>query len=617
MNDNYTISYSYSTGGAAPQPTQPASEPPLFAFSPCETLDLPNGAVLLVGARQKKQMIVTRDVSIALSYCTSFRTLAAHAKYLTELMPELGGDMQGVQQVLEAIKQAGIFVSQSDYSALFPTETTPSEQPAASCVFIITCDRPAAVARLLDSMREGVDLCVHERLYLIDDSRSNESAQQNRELVGRFNNENTAHLHYFGQAERDNLIAQIGSLVPQSQEALGFLLERSQWEGQKTYGLARTLCLLLSVGKRAIVLDDDILCSALRAPFNSNGVTFKDGMCEAQFYPDAASWQQEATPHTQDPLKAHLHCLGLPVPQAVDLLQGKTINEGTHVEVLNRLTADSKVLITQCGTFGDPGTGDTSWCFSLTGDSLERLLASPRTVLEKISTRQYWLGRSCPTFSSRAMMSQLTGLDNTAILPPYFPAWRGEDLVFGAITQFLYPDSVVLSYDWAIPHLPLDERQGGLDWDPEMGDLSLLEEYLSANAPSDPTVSFTTQLNALVSLFNSLCESSDEHLAKLYRSGLAQDRANSVRELDQLQRQLNNDSSQWNDILESRKRKALEALAGDSIAIKIGGTTQNLSEQEIWQHVRRLVKSYADALIAWPAIRNAAAEIAAKNATPS
>lgn len=55
-------------------------------------------------------------------------------------------------------------------------------------------------------------------------------------------------------------------------------------------------------------------------------------------------------------------------------------------------------------------------------------------------------------------MSQLTGSDNRGFLPPYLPVMRGQDRLFGEVCQFLFPDSVALDLPFAVPHLPMPER---------------------------------------------------------------------------------------------------------------------------------------------------------------
>ena len=74
------------------------------------------------------------------------------------------------------------------------------------------------------------------------------------------------------------------------------------------------------------------------------------------------------------------------------------------------------------------------------------------------TTGHSWLGQNGHAFARTATMSQITGLDNSVSLPPYFPVFRGEDLLFGTMLRYLFPVGVVLDYDWGIPHLQLVRR---------------------------------------------------------------------------------------------------------------------------------------------------------------
>jgi len=56
------------------------------------------------------------------------------------------------------------------------------------------------------------------------------------------------------------------------------------------------------------------------------------------------------------------------------------------------------------------------------------------------------------------MMSQVTGLDHTIAMPPYYPNGRNEDFLFGEMLQYLYPRKAALDLPFATPHLPIPER---------------------------------------------------------------------------------------------------------------------------------------------------------------
>jgi len=620
MSSDYDISYSFTLNSQSPPARDPASTEDLYAFGACEEFNLGDGAVLLVSLARARQAVVTRDVAIALGHCREYRSLAGHARHLTQYMPELGGDEQGVRRVLESVRDNGLLESAADGAQRLADAPRDVAALPPSRVFLITCDRPDAVERLLESMLSGADLSRHRALFLVDASREEGNAARNRELVQNFNRTSPVDMRYFGAAEREALIDDLIRRLPDAEDAVRFLLDRRRWEGHATYGLSRTLCLLLSVGCRAIMLDDDVLCRAIDSPYRSDGLQFYEGMSEADFYPDPEAWMR-TPPRREDPLSGHLQCLGLGLGATLDKLglASPAPRQFEHSEerLLRRVAADSRVLITQSGTFGDPGTGDTAWAFSLTGDSLARLLAGPASVEDKLTHRQYWMGWSRPTFSGRANMSQVTGLDNSAALPPYFPAWRGEDLLFGALVEYLFPHAFVLNYAWAVPHLPTEARVGDATARADVaGGMSLLESYIAARRPGDYAPGPLERYPALVDILRALGESSDTELAAAYRRELGQARADAVRNLGDLLRKAPADNTQWRVMLEERRRVYLKALGDGDVPVRIGGVPADMPEHAIWDHFRQLASGFATALAAWPAIREAAAALDVNSAEP-
>lgn len=621
MSSDYDISYSFTLNSPSPPDRDSAPvEEDLYAFGACEEFNLGEGAVLLVSLSRARQAVVTRDVAIALGHCREFRSLAGHARHLTQYMPELGGDEQGVQRVLESVRDNGLLESAADGAERLADAPRGAAAPPPSRVFLITCDRPDAVERLLESMLSGADLSRHRALFLVDDSREEGNAARNRELVQDFNLTSPVDMRYFGTAEREALIDALVERLPHNEDAVRFLLDRRRWNGHATYGLSRTVCLLLSVGCRAIMLDDDVLCRAIDSPYRSEGLQFFEGMSEADFYPGPEAWMR-TPPRREDPLSGHLQCLGLGLGDTLDKLglasPAPQRFEHSEERLLRRVGADSRVLVTQSGTFGDPGTGDTSWAFSLSGDSLARLLAGPASVEDKLTHRQYWMGWSRPTFSGRANMSQVTGLDNSAALPPYFPAWRGEDLLFGAFVEYLFPHAFVLNYPWAVPHLPTDERVGDATARADVaGGMSLVENHIAARRPEEYAPGPLERYPALVDILRTLGGSSDAELAATYRRELGRERADAVRNLGDLLRKAPADNAQWRAMLEERRRVYLQALGDGDVPVRIGGVPADMPEHAMWEHFRQLASGFAAALAAWPAMREAAAALDVNSAEP-
>jgi hypothetical protein len=131
---------------------------------------------------------------------------------------------------------------------------------------------------------------------------------------------------------------------------------------------------------------------------------------------------------------------------------------GWDGELLARFTAQSPILMTQCGSWGDPGTGSGEWAYFLHQSSVQRLLALDSDLEQTLAARASWFGYRGPTISQYGTLSQLTGLANHTLLPPYLPVGRGEDIFFGLLLQRMYPTSAVLNEGWAIRHAPLEDR---------------------------------------------------------------------------------------------------------------------------------------------------------------
>ncbi len=589
MSD-YSLSYSFNT-------TTPPREEPLYALDECEELALPQGQVVLLNKHNGAQLTVTRDVSIALQFCSDFRSLEDHARHLVAKMPELGGNVADVTRVLASIRDAGLMCSADAICAPLEAQSQSSEL-APSRVFILTCDRPQAVERLLHSMNDHSDLTQHEGLYLIDNSREPHNADQNRQLLADLSSRLAIETNYVGRDEQESLLQQLEAAVPESRDSLRFLLDSQQWRSQPSYGLSRNWCLLLSAGKRCLMLDDDILCEGHKAPLASAGLAFSEGAREAAFFSDTQLQEQLASP-VQDPLVQHLGALGGTIQGAASALANRSIMgsdlTGYSIASARRLAANSRVLSTESSTLGDHGSANNFWMLQLEGDSLQRLAQSGDSAL---GSRKGWVGCSRPTFAPRPVISQLTGLDNSALLPPYFPAFRGEDILFGWMLSYLHPHSVALQLDCSVPHLPLEERDTALSPRPPGGPLGLLTRYLeqtSKTAGGD----IQTRLLKLSLSFQALAEVEPEALIAAYRSLSAAALGDIISILSEQLQAVGSQAGSLGERLEAARTEAFQGLQ----ALTPPQALENDSER---QELRRWAQGFAGALQHWPRIRGAA-----------
>ena len=436
----------------------------LFAFDDCKTYPLPDRKLLIRNPNNGKSAVIMPEVMTALAQCAKFATMENHIEAVTRAMPQLRDHPDQVRQVLDSMLQEGMMISARSLCDAFNAEEV-EEDPTAddpAIVAIITCDRPEALARLLDSIKEHGDPAGFEKLYVIDDSRNAENIERNQEVVGAFAAASPIETIHFDREKQRALMKDLIGKAPEQEASIRFLIDFERWKDKWTGGLARNYALLLSTGKRLMMLDDDVLFQVYEPHPRPKGIILRDEIREAQFFDEVGDWPGLKMRPELDPVKAHLYCLGLPLKKALGRLGVNGLLPehlaGCTVSEIRRLQADSPVVVTQCGSLGDPGIGNNTWLIELTGESRDKMLASEESVARAIANDNAWIGRKQPHIASRSNMSAITGVDNRQPVPPYFPIGRGEDRLFGIMLAALYPDCAVLDYPWAVPHIAVENR---------------------------------------------------------------------------------------------------------------------------------------------------------------
>jgi len=585
----------------------------LVAFINCEQVDLQNGSILLIHKYGNKQFVVASTVPVALGHCKTFRTLGEHASVIAANIPQLAGQEADIINVLTMVRDAGMMTTAESIADNISSVAGGPRSLAPSRAFIITCDRPDAVKRLLESMLHTGNLTRHEEIFLVDDSRKWLNADDNREAVEKFNLASAKSIRYFGADQQKQLLADLISALPQQQAAIRFLIDRERWAEQKSYGLARTVCLLLSVGKRCIVMDDDVLCSTAEPPFPTEGIAFGDNAREMDFYADEHTALTSVIKRDANPLTGHAQCLGMTLAQATKALGGTELEAtdlaGANAPFLGVMSGDSPVLITQNGSLGDPGSPQIN-SYQLGPDSVQRMLAAPGGHSSAQANRHYWLGRSRPTFTKMAVMSQVTGLDNSHALPPYFPIFRGEDYLFGAMVEYLFPHGATLEYDWCVPHIPPDDRSSTATTEPvaDKGGINLFAQAITDHTNYEMDISLETRLDSLCLLLQEMSESSNVGLHAKFQAEVAARNASKLRAMGaQVQASSQSQAPQdWQNYLQQGLSELTQAVQTPASPADIKGIPEGMSEDAVIDQAKAFAAEFSSALQTWPAIRLAA-----------
>ncbi|MEL0192285.1 MAG: hypothetical protein VW865_08375 [Halieaceae bacterium] len=585
----------------------------LWSFTGVELIPTADELTLLFDPHTGKRLLVRQEVGISLTYCEAFRTLRGHAEHLVATLPQLGGQVEPVVPVLQQIRDAGLFRSADELLGQF-ARAEDEVTPAPVEVFIITCDRPEAVERLLASMASGSGTGIPECFTVIDDSRDVERAARNRALVEAHNGSGNFEVRYFGLDERESYIAGLIASVPEHEASIRFLLDRSQWGSLPTYGLARTLALLLGVGKRVVIFDDDVLCEAVRNPLPTDKVQFGSitGR-QAVFYPSADAMAEQKRVLRDSPIALMTRQLGSTLPQALSsLIHGGVTQDslsGANGAFVRSLTPQSRIIQTQCSTWGDPGTGDGHWIVELDTESIDRLLDVEGGVSQTVEARATWLGYTAPTFTKHGVMSQVSGYDATQLLPPFLPAFRGEDNLFACMVTALHPESLVLNHEWAVPHHPIDQRaKRGLKTPiPAEGGVGLLTRWIGEQINPFEKLSPERRLTRLAESLASLAAQSHQDFLHQGQLGLAQWHA---AQLQAYQHQLNRadslNSQNWLRYLERGAQEMRQVIpANPSLGAVLAYPVDDVAG--VMEQVQEGIASFARALEAWPSIWHAAA----------
>ena len=599
------INFSYSIGSP---PTLAGESAALWSSNSTTVLPCIGNTVTLHNSRNNQSMLVQTEVAHALSFCAPFRTMDAHLERILAAMPPLRDNPEDAKNILTSIRDAGFLEpAEAAWHRLCVKVTSHESTPAR--IFILTCDRPKALKRLLDSLCDRqIDPAI-ESMWVIDDSKQAESLGRNTEVIGAIRGRIPVPVHHVDAAMQQALNNYLLASSPQHQNSLSFLLDADRWSGRPTYGRARNVSLLLSVGFRALVLDDDILLQAIAPPRATRGLKLDSaGGREAAFYGSLEALAKHALDTNQDPLTQLLGNVGQSLGNLMlNNLAAPADLAGWDGELLSRYGAQSPVLLNQCGSWGDPGTGDASWIFFLPEQSIKSLISSEQPLEHLLTVRANWMGYRGPTLSAYGSLSQLTGFDHSTLLPPYFPAGRGEDALFGIMLQRVQPNSLVLSEGWAIRHEPLDNRANRGDLKPlcVTPGMSTLADWLGREPEEEKGLTPARRLLSVSDDIKKLAHLEIDALERLVGEKIASKRTSLLARCTEHLEQLSGmdtsaNANAWSEFLSQSQAGLIEALQSTEptpVRSLLEGDSINTEAS-----VREMGSQFADALSAWPEI---------------
>lgn len=312
--------------------------------------------------------------------------------------------------------------------------------PSIEWITIPTNGSPMLPA-CVDSVVRNLDQFGKRCAILISDDSGDPHAeavfqQRFRELAGT----SYERIRYLGAGEKQNLIAQLeGKDFPK--EVLHFALADPEGMGNST-GANRNWLLLATVGFPFFTIDDDAVASPATIHHASHEWRVVDTAAEERIRYFASREQAlaQGNPADLDLLLSHEQALAWRNPNQ---------------------SAD-RTLLSFNGLRGDCGWGapfgfwaEPVGCLMLEKESRKHIFRDEAAYTLACTSRDIHRAVDAPTQARiPRCLTGFMGADHRALLPPFIPVGRGQDLFFGRLVHAIHPNARSAYLPWTLIHAP-------------------------------------------------------------------------------------------------------------------------------------------------------------------
>lgn len=406
-----------------------------------------------------------------LGACRGERTLDAHAAEASRRLGTSGGGPEAVRALVETLALKELFVPASALREVCAKAAREREAPALTTLGIPTNGRPASLAACVKSHVEAARAQGRTLTCVVADSASGEVAEATRAALAALGMGSA--LRRIGIAEREAFASQLAKRAGVDPEIVRFALLGDARIGFDS-GANRNALLLDQAGSAFVMGDDDVRARAAPAPSLTEsfahapaGSRQHEGFALASADPSEL-WFADAGEalvaaerwRAIDPLALHATLLGRDVARmavnAGDFADHRHAGAALYRKLARR---GGRIVTTQLGGAGDHGMGGSFGLLLLGGASRERLLASEARFLDAFARRR--AVRCAPRLTASegsACMAMSLGVDARELVPPFAPAGRDSDGLFGATLRACLPDAFSGFLPWAIEHTPAEAR---------------------------------------------------------------------------------------------------------------------------------------------------------------
>jgi hypothetical protein len=450
------------------------------------------GRLWIVDPIRDRVLEAPEEAGPILQLADRFRTLAGHRRALLEAGWQDDGS-GSIDALLAGLVRSGALRSRGEVLGRILEAQPEAPPPPVDAICWITRDRPQLLRRSLESAIANLRRFGRRaELRVYDDSAQVRARQDTRDMLAELGRREGFPVFYAGAEEKRAfaaaLQAGVGGTAP---ETIEFALFDPFGIGY-TPGANTNAAMLDTLGRCFLRADDDSVFRFAAPPGASAGLRLSSEAdpTERRFFAGREEREKAVTLRDVDILAAHEALLGRPVADCLRRFGGQADCDQASPEFLTVLET-SRIAVTMAGVCGDSGMGSALSVLWLEGEARARAMASNDSYRVATSSREILRGPAQSTISQGTFLMYMNcGLDNRLTLPPFLPALRNADGLFGQVLRAVLPRCLIAHLPEAALHLPEEKRifEGGLRVQPRLSDLLLLLVRSLAAAPwsADP-----------------------------------------------------------------------------------------------------------------------------------
>lgn len=376
--------------------------------------------------------------------------------------------LESVRRQLDVLVREGFLVSRSDLRAEFLTmsrKTAEQEEGTSTAAQITTIgiptkDRPRVLKRALESYLTNTQCYGRTPTFVIaDDSENTKIQKQNKQMLQRLKERYFAPLRYVDESQKRVYAEALASRAGVRPEITRFALLGEEHPSVINYGASRNALLLDAGGEVCMQIDDDTVCEVAAAPEKKDELllTSKPDTYEFWFFDNHDEALEAVTVEARDFLSIHEQLLGKKLGQCLRTDVSWRVGNVDEAFLEGASSSNARIVVSFAGAVGDSGMRHNQHRIFLEGSSYERLVT--QKYRSQLNTRQILRVPVQPAISNGlGCISMHLGLDARELLPPFMPAGRNLDGIFGGALKVCSPHAYRGFLPYAIRHAPPSRR---------------------------------------------------------------------------------------------------------------------------------------------------------------